>query len=456
MIVRIFRSGTSGGRSPVAYIMGDVDHAGDARSVKPEILSGDPNTTIAVIDSIQRKHKYVSGAIAFRQEENPSRDTMMEVVDRFKKTFCAGLSDDHFNSLFVLHRDKGNAEIHFVIPSKELTTGRRMNIHPPGPRNLAFFESFVSVVNHDLGYAQVVPDPLKLAFSDFDRKTPAGKKSRRDKSLAHDHVVSAVRSGKVKNRDDLCRYLDEELGIEVTRKGENYLSVLLPGTKKAKRLKGDLYSSDADYATLLDQSRQARTPRRLTPQEYSESRDRLNAFINERAAFNTKAYLTPKPMRRRRGSTTRFRTTTPKEKTMAIKIPTLKAARPIIDSIRAGVEKHHDSTASPPIPIVKQPGAQASVERENESASSDLGMAGINADSAIASAMQNVSVAEMAVAKALGDLKNARTPQQRTRAEQAVFAAKQKAQIAHAKLAMAKMRANSLGTKSPTQRRKPK
>ncbi len=60
----------------------------------------------------------------------------------------------------------------------------------------------------------------------------------------------------------------------------------------------------------------------------------------------------------------------------------------------------------------------------------------------------------MDVSKALGDLKNARTPEQKARAEQAAFAAKRKAQMAHAKLAMAKMRASSLATKKHAQRRK--
>ena len=41
MMVRIFRSGTSCGKSPVEYIMGNTDHSGEKRSVKPEILSGD-------------------------------------------------------------------------------------------------------------------------------------------------------------------------------------------------------------------------------------------------------------------------------------------------------------------------------------------------------------------------------------------------------------------------------
>ena len=44
-----------------------------ARDVAPEVLQGHPATTIAVIDAIQRKHRYVSGVFAFRNDEIPSR-----------------------------------------------------------------------------------------------------------------------------------------------------------------------------------------------------------------------------------------------------------------------------------------------------------------------------------------------------------------------------------------------
>ena len=454
--MRIFNSGTSCGKSPVSYLLGETDHEGKARPIKPEVLAGNPNTTIAAIDSIQRKHKYTSGAIAFRDSENPTREQMLGVVDRFKATFCAGLSDDHFNSLFVLHKDKGNTEIHFIVPSIELKTGRRLNIHPPGRKNLEFFESFVSVANHDMGYAQVVPDPLKLAFSDFDRKSPAGKKGRRDKSLAHAEVVRAVRSGEVRNREDLCHYLEENLGIRVSRKGENYLSVILPNAKKAKRLTGPLYSANADYGELLKQSREARTPQMLTPSEYREQRARLEEFTEARAAFNVKAYLTPRPMRHRAKFATRTKITTTKEKTMSEKIPTMKAVRQNIEAIRnasIGIESGMAATKNPTAPSTPTISPAAS-NHQAESSSSDLDAASMNADGAVASANQAVSAAEIGVSNALADLKNARTPEQKARAEQAVFRAKQKAQMAHAKLMMAKIRAESLATKKNAARRK--
>ncbi|WP_019880735.1 MULTISPECIES: relaxase/mobilization nuclease domain-containing protein [unclassified Methylophilus] len=303
MIVRIFKSGVSNGESPVRYLLGNLDHTGSERAVEPEVLEGNPQTTIDVINSIQRKYKYISGCISFRDSERPTKAQLYDLIDDFKQTFCPGLTSNNFNSLFVLHQDKGNTEVHFVFPSQILADsvhggGRRFNIHPPGKQNILFFESFVKVTNQKLGYVQVVPDPLKIAFTDFERKTSEGRKDKSNKRWIQRSVIKAVTNGEIKNRADLCRHLDEKLGITITRQGKDYLSVKLPGALKAKRLRGALYSEDADYQGLITQSMASKQPYYLSPTEFKAEQIKLNDFIYAREQFNIKAYLTPRPSRR--------------------------------------------------------------------------------------------------------------------------------------------------------------
>ncbi|CAJ0874913.1 relaxase/mobilization nuclease domain-containing protein [Ralstonia thomasii] len=296
MIVRIFNSGTSGGESPVRYLLSDTDHAGEKRSVEPEVLSGSPDLTIATINTITRKHKYVSGAIAFRDQERPSREQIMDIIGRFKQTVCPGLDARHYNSLFVLHRDKGNTEIHFVVPSLELTTGRRLSIHPPGPRNIALYDAFTKVTNHEFGYDQVIVDPLKLALSDFERKVPEGQRDRSNKLHLHKHLARSIRRGEITNRDQLCQHLEEQFGVVVTRKGADYMSVKFPGSQQAKRMRGPLYRADADYAQLLEQYRRP-PPAKLTAAEYRQHKSVLAKLVAERKLFFAAAYLQPRQLR---------------------------------------------------------------------------------------------------------------------------------------------------------------
>jgi hypothetical protein len=298
MIIRIFRSGISKGESPVNYLLNNIDHSGNERAVKPELLEGNPQTTIDVINSIQRKYKYISGCISFRDSEKPTKAQLYDVIDDFKKTFCPGLNGDNYNSLFVLHKDKTNTEVHFIFANQELKSMRRFNIHFPGKQNIAFFESFVKVSNQKLGYAQVIPDPIKIAFTDFERKTPEGREDKSNKRWIQQSIIKEVTKGNIKNRADLCKHLDENLGITITRQGKDYLSVKLPGALKAKRLRGPLYSEDADYQSLITQSIASKQPYYLSPTEFKTEQTKLDSFIHSREQFNIKAYLTPRPVRR--------------------------------------------------------------------------------------------------------------------------------------------------------------
>lgn len=289
MIVRVFSSGRSNGDSPVNYLLSNHDHAGDERSVEPEVLEGHPATTVGIINGISRVHKYVSGVVAFRDEEKPTREQMHQVIDAFHATFVPGLERDRYNALWVLHRDKGNAELHFVFPMADLTTGRRLNIHPPGPKNLALYESFTQVVNHSLGYAQVRPDPYKASAPDYERKS--GKTdAKRQTGVLMDEIRQAVVSERVSNRTELCRFLDEELGVTVTRQGKDYLSVKLPGASKAVRLKGELFQEDADYRTLRDAKSGNTGPVMLTGPEFETAKNRLHGLVQERRDYNVKMF----------------------------------------------------------------------------------------------------------------------------------------------------------------------
>ncbi len=204
MIVRIFSSGTSRGESPVNYLLSKTDHTGQLRDAEPEVLAGQPSTTVHCINSIARKHKYVSGAIAFKDNERPSPDQLQAVIRAFKATMCPGLEAHEYNSLFVLHREKnGGCHVHFIVPMVEMRSGRfkQMNIHQPGETNQKLYEAFTQLMNHEMGYEQVQADPLKPALSDFERRTSRGKAEHKDKLYLHNTLTRYIRPGDITNRD---------------------------------------------------------------------------------------------------------------------------------------------------------------------------------------------------------------------------------------------------------------
>jgi hypothetical protein len=435
MIVRVFKAGISRGESPVNYLLSDRDHTGQPRAVAPEVLEGNPDLTVAVINSIQRKHKYVSGAIAFRDNEQPSLKQMREVTRSFKQTMCPGLGPEHFNSLFVLHRDKGNTEIHFVVPMIEMTTDKRMNIHPPGQQNIKLYEAFTQVMNHRLGHAQVVPDPLKLALSDFERYTAEGRQDRSNKLYLHKRLTKAIRFGQIANRDQLCEFLVEQYGVEITRKGTDYLSMKFPGSQKAKRFRGPLYRQDTDYGQLVQSTLDTKTEYRLSPKEYRQAESPLNQLVEARCQFNVRAYLSPRLMRservrlnriERQGKPTQPITITTKESSMKEK----NLAQPI---------EHQQNAESSPTKHENKAGVMKTIKTMRDQ--SVMGeRANMTSDFGIAGLMASLSDIESSINAAVAEMNSAKSPEQKANAERKVMALIERKRRMELQLAQARQR----------------
>ncbi|MHC3434956.1 relaxase family protein [Delftia lacustris] len=295
MNVTIFPTGKGGVASAVNYLLSDKDHEGKKRSIPPEILSGDPNTFEAIANATRRLHKYTSGVVAFRDGESVTPEQINTVIETFRSTFLPGLElDKNFADFWVMHREKGNVELHFLVANTELVSTQQLNIHPPGAKNIAFFNAFSAVMNDSFGFAQVVPDPLKISLKPFEAKSPTGKKDKKAKGDFATVLHSEIVGGFITNRNQLIGYLTRN-GIDVAKIGSDFLTVRLPGQQKNTRLKGPLFCKDSDYAELVAQHHQSKIPKYLTQQEAQEQKDKLVAGIEARLAFNVRRYLTPKP-----------------------------------------------------------------------------------------------------------------------------------------------------------------
>ncbi|PLT18569.1 relaxase [Ralstonia mannitolilytica] len=295
MNVTIFPTGKGGSESAVRYLLSDTDHAGKKRSVMPEILSGDPDTFTAIANATKRQHKYTSGVIAFRDHETITPDQVTTLIETFRATFLPGLKvDENFADFWVMHREKGNVELHFLVANTELVSTQQLNIHPPGEKNIQFFNAFSAVMNDTFGFAQVVPDPLKISLKPFEAKSPNGKKDKKAKDDFAKVLHTEIVGGFIKDRNQLIGYLKHH-GVDVPTVGTDFITVRLPGAKKNTRLKGPLFTKGSDYAALVAEHHQSKIPKFLTPAEAQDKKDKLIAGIEARTAFNQRRYLTPKP-----------------------------------------------------------------------------------------------------------------------------------------------------------------
>jgi len=300
MIVRFFKTGQSRGEAPVNYLLRMDDHQGELRAELPEVLEGSPRLTIDLINSITRQHKYASGCLAFKAGEQPSKADLHRIIDKFKAVVAPGLDAEQFNGLFVLHREPpdrktglSGCHIHFVLPMTLLAgvtvkgkslAGRRWNPHPPGKQTIEVMELFTKVTNHEQGWAQVSAKPLRVNVDSFWRK--AGKTSNSNKAeLLQKELTQGIRSGQFTSREDLCSFLDESLGLLITRVGTDYVSVKFPGATKAVRLRGPMFDSQTDYATLRDAKLPNPGTEMLSVPQYEQAKERLSELLSERASY---------------------------------------------------------------------------------------------------------------------------------------------------------------------------
>lgn len=295
MNVTIFPTGTGSAKSAVDYLLSEIDHEKKTRSVMPEILFGDPTTFIEIADGTNRKHKYTSGVISFRDHESITPEQINTLIETFRSTFMPGLKvDENFADFWVAHRDKGNLELHFLVANSELKTSAQLNIHPPGEKNIQFFNAFSSVMNDTFGFAQIVPDPLKISLNAFETKAPDGKHDKKAKNDFAKVLHSEIVGGFITNRNQLIGYMKKN-GMDIPKIGDDFITVRLPGAKKNTRLKGPLFRKDSDYAALVNEHHASKIPKFLTSAEAQSQREKLTNSIQARAAFNQRRYLTPKP-----------------------------------------------------------------------------------------------------------------------------------------------------------------
>jgi hypothetical protein len=287
----------------INYLKSDHDHIGTLRNVKPRDFAGSALDCVYAVESIDRKHKYVSGSLAFEPSERPTDKELLAVVDSFRKTFMAGLEHGvNFVDFWNIHEDKGRIELNYVIPLTELTTGRRINPFPPGKAKEDFKDSFDAYINHQLGFNQVVRDPLKASNSKFETKVLPYSNSKLanevrakkpDKENISANVAYQIHQGKINNRQQLCDYL-ENFG-EITRVNDKFISLKIHGSQKAFRLKGPVYENSADFQKLKIESATKDAPYRkqLNDSDFQKVRSTLARLTNSRREFNQKLISQP-------------------------------------------------------------------------------------------------------------------------------------------------------------------
>jgi hypothetical protein len=133
----------------------------------------------------------------------------------------------------------------------ELSSGKDFNACPPGWQK--DFSVFRDLQNRREGWIRPddpaharerTPDHADLHNARLLRWGATPKKDDRAeaKDAIHEYLMSMVKQGLVRDREDILRCL-REAGLEINRAGKEYITVKNPGSGENLRLKGGIYAA---------------------------------------------------------------------------------------------------------------------------------------------------------------------------------------------------------------------
>ncbi|WP_092810081.1 relaxase/mobilization nuclease domain-containing protein [Roseivivax marinus] len=305
MLIQFFPNGRGGGSGPIEYLTARTVLAYDenrdlirdaegkpetvVRNPLPDVLRGNADQMIDLIDACPHKLSYRAGVISFASQDAPSDEEQREIMDRFEELAFAGLDHDQYACLWVRHTHEERVELHFCTPRMELESGRSLNIAPPGYERA--FDSLRDLANKQHGWA----DPLERSRQQEVQHVTEAPDRVAGRDELHGWILDQISMGLIEDRPGLLDRL-QEVGFEVPRAGKQYITVKDPETDERWRLRGEIFHEEwraepsVERATDGGTGRDQEEPRRLDALTVGELEERYQQHCERRAVYNRERY----------------------------------------------------------------------------------------------------------------------------------------------------------------------
>jgi hypothetical protein len=235
MIVKFFKnSGGGSANATMNYLLGKENDREGAR-----LLSGDPELTKRLSDSLSFQNRYTVGVLSF-EEVNLPDDDKRAIMESFESNLLAGLDKDQYNMTWIEHTDKERLELNFVIANVELTTGKRLQ--PYFDRvDRPLVENWKQVTNHEYGLTDPHAPDKAQAVKTLNRQN-LPKEVQQLKARIGQVIAHQIEQGNISDRRDIIDTL-EQAGFEIARTTDKSISIKNPDGKRNIRLEGVIYEN---------------------------------------------------------------------------------------------------------------------------------------------------------------------------------------------------------------------
>lgn len=240
-------TGNKGGENAVNYVMSNLDHKKNIRSVEPEVLMGDPELMKFHLSNGRFPHEYLSGVLTFT-EPDIDDDTLRAISSDLTRMIFPGLEEQQVAHLIVKHKDKGKTEVHFIYGKEELTTGKKIDPYIVN-RDFTKIDSWQNAINAEYDFNDPKHPVNRRMISGPEKDLPS--EARDIKTKINDTVEELINEGLIKDRKDLIQHIEAIEGVnEVSRITKNSISVKVEDRKAPIRLKGKVFEEGFNFEYL--------------------------------------------------------------------------------------------------------------------------------------------------------------------------------------------------------------
>ena len=235
MIVKFFKnSGGGSANATMNYLLGKENEREGAR-----LLSGDPELTKRMSDSLNFQNRYTVGVLSFEEVNLPDEDKRA-IMESFESSLLAGLDKNQYNMTWIEHTDKDRLELNFVIANVELTTGKRLQ--PYFDRvDRPLVENWKQVTNHEYGLTDPHDPDKAQAVKTLNRQN-LPKEVQQVKAQIGQAISHQIEQGNITDRKGVIDTL-EQAGFEIARITDKSISIKNPEGKRNIRLEGVIYEN---------------------------------------------------------------------------------------------------------------------------------------------------------------------------------------------------------------------
>lgn len=250
MIVKFLKnSGGGSAKATMDYLLGKDNDREGAR-----LLSGDPELTKRLSDSLSFQNRHTVGVLSF-EEVNLPDDHKRAIRESFESSLLAGLQKDQYNITWIEHTDKDRLELNFVIANTELTTSKRLQpYYDKVDRPLV--ENWKQVINHEYHLTDPHdPDKAQAVKTLSSQNLP--QDIRKIKEQIGQVISQQIEQGNVTDRKDVIDTL-QQAGFEIARQTDKSISIKNPDGKRNIRLEGIIYENRQFNEEFAEERRRAR------------------------------------------------------------------------------------------------------------------------------------------------------------------------------------------------------